>query len=118
MQVRCIFAFPTEFGNLAAKHFALVELFTKFTKSPQAESGFFSISRLSKNRLPVSKVVPISDIHFSCQLAPKVIHASDITWSSDQALNKCATFYLNTDASRRLWALAKGFMAPEGGGTI
>jgi hypothetical protein len=118
VQVRCIFAFPVEYQEFSGQHFAFVEVFSKFPKNPQPrESGFYPVSRLSSSKghsatpTPVSRIIPISDIHYGCQLAPKATTTSRINWTSQQALDKCVDFYLNTDSSHRLWALSKGFMS-------
>jgi hypothetical protein len=74
---------------------AYVEWFSPF-RAPHSDSGLFSITRSSRNNLPVSEIIPLQSIISPCHLIPGFgtkFHPAK--WGSDNVLEECKSFFLN-----------------------
>ncbi|EJF59254.1 hypothetical protein DICSQDRAFT_65323 [Dichomitus squalens LYAD-421 SS1] len=79
------------------RHLAYVEWFSKFPASPEKNSGFYKVSRSSKDGERLVSVVPVGLIQRSIHLTPKWNGPVPSDWSSENVLEKCTVFYVNTD---------------------
>ena len=105
-RVRLIFALPPHLQRLRADpmarecHLAYIELFTPFLPVPEPGSRLYRIARSFRNHAPRSIVIPVPRIFRSCHLLPVCEGPVDRTWTSDNVLDRCTDFYLNTFIDR------------------
>lgn len=92
-QVQVIFNLSEEFG--AFQHpLAYIEWFTSL-QAPVADLGMYQVScSTRRNRQRVS-IIPLSQIERSVHLLPKFGRTMDKTWSADNVLERCKTFFVN-----------------------
>ncbi|KAJ2991509.1 hypothetical protein NUW54_g8175 [Trametes sanguinea] len=99
-QVRVIFTLPPSLQRLVVgplrdqPHLAYVELFTPFT-SPDPHSRLYKIGRAYSQRMRKAMIVPVAHIFRSCHLIPVFGSRAERSWTSDDVLETCDTFYLN-----------------------
>ncbi|TBU63896.1 hypothetical protein BD310DRAFT_807943, partial [Dichomitus squalens] len=79
------------------RHLAYVEWFSKFSASPEKTSGFYKLSRSLKDGERLVSVVPVGMIQRSIHLTPKWNGPARSDWTSENVLEKCTAFYVNTD---------------------
>jgi hypothetical protein len=92
-QVRVIFGLPDEYG--AFPHpFAYVEWFTAF-QSPIPDLEMYQVSRSTRHHRRRASIIPVTQIERSIHLIPKFGRQMDLTWSAEDVLEKCKTFYVN-----------------------
>jgi hypothetical protein len=92
-QVRVIFQLPGEFG-MFEHPLAYIEWFTAF-QAPIPELGMYQVSRSSRRHRRRASIIPVTQIERSVHLIPKFGREIDPTWSSDNVLELCKTFYVN-----------------------
>ena len=93
-QVQVIFSLPSEYGSF--KHpLTYVEWFTLF-HSPVTDLGMYQVSRSTRSSRRRASIIPISRIEHSIHLIPKSGRVMNITWSVDDILEPCRTFYVNS----------------------
>ncbi|TBU39420.1 hypothetical protein BD309DRAFT_983070 [Dichomitus squalens] len=68
------------------RHLAYIEWFSKFSASPERNSGFYKVSRSYKD-------VPVGLIQRSVHLTPKWNGPVPSDWTSENVLDKCSVFY-------------------------
>jgi hypothetical protein len=91
--VRVIFSLPSEYGSFTHP-LAYVEWFTPF-HSPVADLGMYQVSRSTRSSRRRASIIPVSQIERSIHLIPKFGRVMNITWSTDNVLELCRTFYVN-----------------------
>ncbi|EJF60366.1 hypothetical protein DICSQDRAFT_147841 [Dichomitus squalens LYAD-421 SS1] len=79
------------------RHLAYVEWFSKFSASPEKTSGFYKVSRSLKDGERLVSVIPVGLIQRSIHLTPKWNGPARSDWTSENVLEKCTAFYVNTD---------------------
>ncbi|KAJ6616697.1 hypothetical protein B0H10DRAFT_2389376 [Mycena sp. CBHHK59/15] len=92
-QVRVIFRLPDDFG-IYSDPLAYVDWF-KPLQSPVANVGMHQVSLSSRSHHQNSSIIPITDIVRSCHLIPIFGHSANPTWTTDNVLDQCKSFYLN-----------------------
>ncbi|KAH7904813.1 hypothetical protein BJ138DRAFT_1018599, partial [Hygrophoropsis aurantiaca] len=75
---------------------AYIEWFSKFTGSPEPHSKMYRVKRTLNIRERQASIVPVSLIRRSCHLLPKWGQAVPREWTSDNVLDKCSVFLLNS----------------------
>lgn len=75
-------------------HLAYVELFTEFTSVPERYSRLYKVARAYENRERVAVILPLDQIFRSCLLVPNFGCHVDMTWTSENVLEKAGTLYL------------------------
>ena len=92
-QVKVIFCIPDEFGSFPHP-MAYVEWFTPLT-SLAPDLLIYQISRSTCNRQCRASIIPITQIERLVHLIPKFGKKIDLSWSSENVLNKAQVFYVN-----------------------
>ena len=92
-QVKVIFRIPDEFGSFPHP-MAYVEWFTPLT-SLAPDPLMYQISRSTRNRQRRASIIPITQIERLVHLIPKFGKKFDLSWSSENVLNKAQVFYVN-----------------------
>lgn len=92
-QVKVIFCIPDEFGSFPHP-MAYVEWFTPLT-SLAPDLLMYQISRSTHNRQRCASIIPITQIERLVHLIPKFGKKIDLSWSSENVLNKAHVFYVN-----------------------
>ncbi|KAI0688324.1 hypothetical protein BC835DRAFT_1550045 [Cytidiella melzeri] len=94
-QVRVIFCLPETVSYLSKHPLAYVEWFTPF--QPYGDiTGMFSVAPSQRNRRRRVSIIPITAIVRSCHLIPVWGRAANIHWTSENVLERCTRFYVNT----------------------
>ncbi|KAG1763437.1 hypothetical protein EDD22DRAFT_777019, partial [Suillus occidentalis] len=73
---------------------ALVEWFTPF-RARKGVIQMHAVSRSYSGQAPRTEVIPMRRIMGSCHLLPKFGTQVDKSWTADNVLDICKTFYLN-----------------------
>jgi len=73
---------------------AYVEWFTPL-RNPVPELGMYQISRSTRNQRRRASIIPVSQIERLVHLIPKFGREINRTWSADDVLELCKTFYIN-----------------------
>ena len=102
-QVRVVFALPGGPGdNRTPERLAYVEWFSNFT-TPDPHHEMYKINRSLEDGQRVASVVPISTIKRSVHFFPRFGSAVPDSWTVDNVLEKCSTFYLNPFTDRHMY---------------
>ncbi|KAJ7757870.1 hypothetical protein B0H14DRAFT_2404515 [Mycena olivaceomarginata] len=81
---------------------AYVEWFSSFKPRHEENHEMYSISTVPRwaNGFSNASIIPLTDIRQTCQLFPKFGRDDvDATWTTDNVLDTCTTFYVNNWAS-------------------
>jgi hypothetical protein len=112
-QVRVIFSlhenksvnlFPS--GQLPPRHLAYIEWFSHFQLHPDPHLKLYKISRsIMADGERLASIVPVSLIQRSVHLFPKWRWnmEGNASWTSDNGLEKCDVFYLNSFKDRHTY---------------
>ena len=92
-QVRSIFCLPEEFGSFPDP-LTYVEWFTAF-QSPVSDLKMYQISRSTRQYRRRASIILVTQIEHTVHLIPKFGQQMDLTWSADDVLERCKTFYVN-----------------------
>lgn len=92
-QVRAIFILPEYFPLRVP--LAYVEYFTPFT-TQRKDNELYAVKRSWKAGRRESAVISIEAIRCSCHLIPIFGGRVDPSWTSDNVLELCDSFYLNS----------------------
>ncbi|KAJ6591367.1 hypothetical protein B0H10DRAFT_2167842 [Mycena sp. CBHHK59/15] len=92
-RVRVIFRLPDDFG-IYSDPLAYVDWF-KPLQSPVTNVGMHQVSLSSRSHHQNSSIIPITDIVRSCHLIPIFGRSANPTWTTDNVLDQCKSFYLN-----------------------
>lgn len=90
-QVCVIFHLPEEFGTFEHP-LAYVEWFTPF-KTPLSDLGMYQVSCSTRQNCRRATIIPLPQIERCVHLIPKFGRAMDRTWSTDDVLERCKTFF-------------------------
>ena len=106
-QVRVIFQLPDladpRFQSLRSKHLAYIEWFSPFQTLPEPHHGLFKLTRNPRPEHRSSAVIEVSSIRQSVQLFPCFSGPWRVAWTSDNVLEKCDTFFVNSLQSRHTY---------------
>ncbi|KAH9941883.1 uncharacterized protein BXZ73DRAFT_41443 [Epithele typhae] len=104
-QVRVVFSlpphslphlFPGILPSTIPLHLAYVEWFS-CSSAPDPDHGLFKVVRSrDPHGARIASVIPVEQIERSCQLFPDFGHTVNREWTSNNVLELCSTFYLNT----------------------
>ncbi|KAI0685692.1 hypothetical protein BC835DRAFT_1382786 [Cytidiella melzeri] len=94
-QVRVIFCLPETVSYLSKHLLVYVEWFTPFQLYDDI-TGMFSVAPSQRNRRCRASIIPITAIVRSCHLIPVWARAANIYWTSENVLEQCTRFYVNT----------------------
>ena len=107
-QVRLVFTIPDRYLNLLfpgmgpaerpPRHLAYVEWFTKFNTSPDPDSQLLvhKVAWAKQNSMRIASVVPVYTLQRSVHLIPKWGGPVPLHWTSENVLDECTTFYMNS----------------------
>lgn len=102
VQVRLLFQLPTRLQLLREHiddplaHLAYVEYFTPFETEYEPGSKFYKVLKSYVQHKRKTAVIPVTSIFRSCHLIPQWGSSVDRTWTSNNVLEKCHSFYLNS----------------------
>jgi hypothetical protein len=115
-QVRVIFSLPENksvnlfpSGQLPPRHLAYIEWFSRFQLHPDPHLKLYKVSRsITAYGERLASIVPVSLIQRSVHLFPKwgrnmEGNAGNASWTSDNVLEKCDVFYLNSFKDRHTY---------------
>ncbi|KAI1783377.1 hypothetical protein LXA43DRAFT_1133211 [Ganoderma leucocontextum] len=105
-QVRVVFTIPDRcldklFPGMALadrppRHLAYVEWFTKFNSSPDPDSKLHKVTWAKQNGARIASVIPVSALQRSVHLIPKWGGPVPSHWTSENIMDECKTFYMNS----------------------
>ena len=101
-QIRVIFTLPDSVDGVPPERLAYVEWFSPFTL-PDDDHRMFKLNRSLEGGERVASIIPISTIRRSAHLFPKFGPSVPEGWSSENVLEKCTTFYLNSFTDRHMY---------------
>ncbi|KAJ3875340.1 hypothetical protein F5051DRAFT_442491 [Lentinula edodes] len=93
-RVRLLFQLPSEIASFHHP-LAYVQWFKPFQKDPVNDLNLFKLSYSFRQHYPHCSIIPVTQIIQTCHLYPVYGRSVDATWTSDNILDKCSTFYLN-----------------------
>jgi len=91
--VQVIFSLPSEYGNFEHP-LAYVEWFTLFN-APVPDLEMYQVSRSTQSHRHHTSIILVSQIERSVHLILKFGQVMDVTWSADNILEVCKTFFVN-----------------------
>jgi hypothetical protein len=92
-QVRAIFQLPGEFGTFPDP-LVYIEWFTAF-QSPVPDLEMYQVSLSTRQHRQHASIIPVMQIEGSIHLIPKFGQRIDPSWSAEDVLERCRTFYVN-----------------------
>ena len=92
-QVRVIFALPEEYGTFQHP-LAYVEWFTPFC-TPAQDLRMYQVSQSTRSGYWRASIIVVDQIERLIHLVPKFGRQVDRTWTMDDVLELCKTFYVN-----------------------
>ncbi|KAI0078950.1 hypothetical protein K474DRAFT_1593052 [Panus rudis PR-1116 ss-1] len=108
-QVRVIFTIPSYLSQHLfrsnrppPKYFAYVEWFTKFNH-PDPVHGMYKISRSMSRGERTAAIIPLENIRRSIHLFPVFGASVSQEWSSENVLEECTSFYVNSYTDRHVF---------------
>ena len=95
--------FPTD--NPPPPYLAYVEWFTGLADGPDPVHGMYRVKRKThwSTGKRVSSVIPLSDVRRSVQLLPRFGSSAPQDWNSDNVLERCTKFYVNSFLDRHFY---------------
>ncbi|KAI0683609.1 hypothetical protein BC835DRAFT_1394732 [Cytidiella melzeri] len=90
-----IFCLPETVSYLSKHPLAYIEWFTPFQPYDNI-TGMFSVAPSQRNCRRHASIIPITAIVRSCHLIPVWGRAANIHWTSENVLERCTCFYVNT----------------------
>ena len=94
------------FGDAAdtiSKHLAYVEWFKLTHQAPRPYHKLYQVKRSILNNDRLASIVPISNIRRSVHLFPNFGPTVPADWTSDNVLEKCDTFYINSFSDKHAY---------------
>jgi hypothetical protein len=104
-RVRAIFRLPTWFS--CPQTLAYVEWYTQFTE-PVEHLRMSQVSVSTRQRRKRAAVIPISSIRCSCFLSPKFNRRCEKNWTTNNVLDQCTQFYLNSHLNLYMFQICDG----------
>ncbi|KAI1785623.1 hypothetical protein LXA43DRAFT_1114924, partial [Ganoderma leucocontextum] len=105
-QVRVVFTIPDRYldklfpgmapADRPPRHLAYVEWFTKFNATPDRDSKLHKVTWAKQNGARIASVIPVSALQRSVHLIPKWGGPVPSHWTSENILDECKTFYMNS----------------------
>jgi hypothetical protein len=106
-QVRVVFKLPKlpdpRFKSLQSKHLAYIEWFSPFQALPEPHHGFYKVTRNPQVERRQGEVIEVSRILQSIQLFPCFSGSWRVDWDSDNVLERCDTFFVNSLQNRQTY---------------
>ena len=106
-QVRVIFKLPTlsdpRLQSLQSKHLAYIKWFSPFRAQSEPHHGFYKIMRDPQPGHRRSAVIEVSAICQSVHLFPCFSGSWRTDWTSDNVLEKCDTFFVNSLLNQQMY---------------
>ena len=106
-RVKCIFAIPSRtkktfftLGSQPSDYLAYVEWFHRESRARPHHQLYCVKKSLNEDNDQLASVIPYTAIHRSIQLFPAFGKNAPIDWSSDNVLDKCNTFFVNSFQDR------------------
>ncbi|KAJ3847772.1 hypothetical protein EV368DRAFT_50596, partial [Lentinula lateritia] len=93
-RVCLLFRLPSEIASFHHP-LAYVQWFKPFQKDPVKDLNLFKLSYSFRQHYPHCSIIPVTQIIQTCHLYPVYGCSVDATWTSDNILDKCSSFYLN-----------------------
>lgn len=117
-QVRVVFQIPNKaqaelFPRVDAasrpRHLAYVEWFAPFGAgaNPHPDHALYRVARSVRQGARLASVIAVDDIERSCHLFPEFGPVAPRLWTSDNVLEECPSFYLNTFVDRYTYMLMR-----------
>jgi hypothetical protein len=110
IQVQAIFSLPEQsIKQLFLPHFmppchlAYVEWFSPFSANLEPNHLMYKVSRTIRDGQRIASVIPIQGIQRSTHLFPKFDPSLLSTWTSDNVLENCNTFFVNPWSDRHTY---------------
>ncbi|KAJ7193265.1 hypothetical protein GGX14DRAFT_593074 [Mycena pura] len=91
-QVKVLFQLPRVYGLRTAHPLAYVEWYTPFS-TPDPISGLYTVKRSTRNNHIYGEIIGVDRIVQNCHLLPKFGRKKDSTWTSQNVVQKCTTFF-------------------------
>ncbi|KAJ8468795.1 hypothetical protein ONZ45_g17114 [Pleurotus djamor] len=112
-RVRVIFTLPKasldtlfEPGVEVPEHLAFVDWFSPFTHVPERNHGLYKVRPIKDAEgSSVSEVIPIANIRRSVHLFPRFGPFAPPEWTSNNVLDLCDTFFVNTFTDRHMYRI-------------
>ncbi|TFY54970.1 hypothetical protein EVJ58_g8548 [Rhodofomes roseus] len=110
-QVRTIFSLSKKARKIvfkddpdAPEHFVYLEWFSRFKPRPEANNLFYMVKRShDADQHRIAAIVPLKSLHRSVHLIPKFGPAKPAEWTSDNVLELCENFYVNSFTDRQTY---------------
>ena len=110
-QLRVIFTIPdTHLKDLftsrrpVPQYFAYIERFQPFDTKPCEPHGLYQVRRATDdNGEHIASIIAIGNIDRGVHLYPSFGPVSDPSWTFENVLDHCSTFYLNTFSDRHMY---------------
>ncbi|KAH9829603.1 uncharacterized protein C8Q71DRAFT_718104 [Rhodofomes roseus] len=88
----------------APSHFVYLEWFSRFKPRPEPNHLFYRIQRSrTQDGERFAAIVPLESLHRSAHLIPKFGAAQPPEWTSNNVLELCETFYVNSFTDRHTY---------------
>ncbi|KAH9829113.1 uncharacterized protein C8Q71DRAFT_718714 [Rhodofomes roseus] len=88
----------------APSHFVYLEWFSRFKPRPEPNHLFYRIQRpRTQDGERFAAIVPLESLHRSAHLIPKFGAVQPPEWTSDNVLELCETFYVNSFTDRHTY---------------
>ena len=108
-QIRVIFTLHQEarrvlFGSTTAapEYLTYVQWFTPLG-DPKPDHGLYQVKRSLRNGDRLASIVPLANIFRSAHLFPVFGRIVPDDWTSDNVLEKCEKFYVNSFSDRHMY---------------
>ncbi|KAI0310832.1 hypothetical protein OF83DRAFT_1295682 [Amylostereum chailletii] len=109
-QVRLVFALSSKAKKTSfaphvspPTHLAYVEWFTLFETTPEDNHLMYRIRRSTTEGRREASIIPVEDIRRSVVLIPKFGPVAPREWTTDNVLELCNTFYVNSFTDRNTY---------------
>ncbi|KAI0703890.1 hypothetical protein C8T65DRAFT_810535 [Cerioporus squamosus] len=112
-QVRLVFKIPERgmrdlFPHLPSSqrpnHLAYVEWFTPFDDAG-VNHGLYKVKRSLRGRARLASIIPVEQLERSCHLFPEYGAVAPREWTSDNVLDKCPAFFVNSFSDRHMYKI-------------
>lgn len=109
-QIRIIFNLPPQFGR-HTKPLAYIEWFTPLG-TPDPVTGMYTVRRSTRARRPNAEIISVDRIVRSCHLMGKCGRQIDTTWTTENVLDKAASFWFNPYIHTDMFLISNFYKVP------
>jgi len=106
-QVRIIFKLPKlsdpRLQSLQSRHLAYVQWFSHLRAHPEPHHGLYKVMQDPQSERRCGEVIEVSRISQSVQLFPCFNGSWRVSWNTDNVLEKCDTFFVNSLQNRHTY---------------